>query len=81
MELKSPLLSRFDLIFTIRSEEDEEKMREIPGTMVSSRQRAARRAAGDEVEDDDSGPFSPVGPRRVHRLRHGREGYPAGRSR
>ncbi|KAB1193619.1 AAA domain-containing protein [Haloferax sp. MBLA0076] len=56
VELKSPLLSRFDLIFTIRSEEDEDKIREIAGTMVESRQRAGRRAVGDEVEPDDSGP-------------------------
>ncbi|AFK18641.1 minichromosome maintenance protein MCM [Haloferax mediterranei ATCC 33500] len=56
VELKSPLLSRFDLIFTVRSEEDEDKIRDISDTMVSSRQRAGRRAVGDEVEPDASGP-------------------------
>ncbi|WP_042663470.1 minichromosome maintenance protein MCM [Haloferax sp. ATB1] len=56
VELKSPLLSRFDLIFTIRSEEDEAKIRDISEKMVSSRNRAGRRALGEDIDEDDSGP-------------------------
>ncbi|RDZ65327.1 DNA helicase [Haloferax sp. Atlit-12N] len=55
VELKSPLLSRFDLIFTIRSEEDEAKIRDISEKMVRSRNRAGRRALGEDVDEDDSG--------------------------
>ncbi|RDZ43400.1 DNA helicase [Haloferax sp. Atlit-19N] len=56
VELKSPLLSRFDLIFTIRSEEDEAKIRDISEKMVSSRNRAGRRALGEDIDEDESEP-------------------------
>ncbi|WP_332898734.1 minichromosome maintenance protein MCM [Haladaptatus sp. CMSO5] len=50
VELQSPLLSRFDLIFTMREVEDREHVRAIGEHMVESRQTSGELARGDEVD-------------------------------
>jgi replicative DNA helicase Mcm len=49
VDLKSPLLSRFDLILTMRTEEDEAKIRDIADTMLRGANRAGRRARGEDI--------------------------------
>ncbi|WP_336361792.1 minichromosome maintenance protein MCM [Haladaptatus sp. ZSTT2] len=50
VELQSPLLSRFDLIFTMREVEDREHVRAIGKHMVESRQTSGELARGDDVD-------------------------------
>ncbi|MGM0590614.1 MAG: hypothetical protein ACQETI_03115 [Halobacteriota archaeon] len=52
VDLKSPLLSRFDVIFTMRSQEDEETVSEIGRRMVRTRQVAGKLARGEDVADE-----------------------------
>lgn len=49
VELQSPLLSRFDLIFAIRGKEDEETLTRISDRMLDTRNIAGRLARGEDV--------------------------------
>ncbi len=49
IELKSPLLSRFDLIFTVREKVDEELVADVSRHMVDSRSAAGKKALGLEL--------------------------------
>jgi len=51
IELKSPLLSRFDLIFTVREKVDEQLVSDVSRHMVDSRTAAGKAALGMELTD------------------------------
>ena len=53
IELKSPLLSRFDLIYTVREKNDDDLVREISRHMVDSRTAAGKHALGMELTDEE----------------------------
>jgi replicative DNA helicase Mcm len=52
VDLKSPLLSRFDLIFTLRASEDEDEIRDIAGKMIRGRQAAGKLARDEPVDPE-----------------------------
>lgn len=52
VDLQSPMLSRFDLIFVVRAKEDRELVETISETMAKSRNLARRLDRGDDVDDD-----------------------------
>jgi len=49
VDLQSPLLSRFDLILTMQTEEDEERIRSIAEKVIAARTAAGKLARGEEV--------------------------------
>ena len=51
VDLQSPLLSRFGLILTMRSEEDKEVVRDIANRIVRARTVAGKLDRGDDVDD------------------------------
>lgn len=60
VDLQSPLLSRFDLIFVMREKYEEGKIRSVASSMVESRQQAAKHERGelDEVDDAAGAPYT-----------------------
>lgn len=54
VDIQSPLLSRFDLIFVMRQREDESHIREVASHMTETRQTAGRLARGEAVDDDEA---------------------------
>jgi replicative DNA helicase Mcm len=53
VDIKSPLLSRFDLIFCLRAKEDREHIRSVADTMVRSWYLSAKHARDDGLDDDE----------------------------
>jgi replicative DNA helicase Mcm len=52
VELKSPLLSRFDLLFAVRAKEDKDHIRSVAETMVDSWYLLGRFERGDSLDED-----------------------------
>jgi replicative DNA helicase Mcm len=52
VDIKSPLLSRFDMIFVLREQVDEEKVRRLARAMIRSRNEAAKYER-DELDAED----------------------------
>jgi len=52
VELKSPLLSRFDLLFAVRAKEDEDHIRSVAETMTDSWYLLAKYERGDQLDED-----------------------------
>ncbi|AXG06582.1 DNA helicase [Haloplanus rubicundus] len=63
VDLQSPLLSRFDLILTMQTEEDEDQIRSIASKVIGARTTAGKLARGEEVDperlEDVQGDISP----------------------
>jgi replicative DNA helicase Mcm len=67
IDLGPTLLSRFDLMFMLEDNPDEERDREIADHKVRSRQIAGRKMRGESVEDEELETIKPAIPKEVMR--------------